>query len=242
MLSLEAMRQLKDAYFPHLGISELDVLEKLGNPSRDEIIDTALEGLKSEDRNVRVLMLWVLKGQAGEKAMRGILAGLHDKARRVRSVAIKSSGNYRQYPEIANRLKEIVTDEKEIRKIRGQALGGLGAADGVGVSDLTETAANALETLAKTEKYRFDILFGLLRLDLTPEVEELLKEFVKNGTKAEAIMATRALCGYRVIHINIFEDDKAAQRHILQTCEVAAGRMWYWITRTEFDALQGNRL
>lgn len=241
MLSLEAMRQLKDAYFPHLGVSEQDVFERLGNPTRDEIIETALEGLKSGDRNIRVLMLWVLKGQTGEKAMRGILAGLHDKARRVRSVAIKSSANYHQYPDITKRLKEIVTDENEIRKIRGQALATLAGADGPGVKDLTETAADALESLAKTEKYRFDILFGLLRLDLTPEVEELLKAFVKNGTKAEAIMATRALCGYRVIHINMFENDKSAQRHILQTCELAAGRMWYWITRADFDAFMGKQ-
>jgi hypothetical protein len=68
----------------------------------------------------------------------------------------------------------------------------------------------------------------------------LLKEFVKNGTKAEAVMATRALCGYRVIHINIFENDKAAERYVLQMCELAAGRMWYWITRADLERLKGN--
>jgi hypothetical protein len=51
--------------------------------------------------------------------MQGILAGLNDQVRRVREVAIKSSGNYHDFPEIMNRLKEIVTDQHEQRKIRG---------------------------------------------------------------------------------------------------------------------------
>jgi hypothetical protein len=241
MLSLEAMRQLRDAYNPHLPTSEPEVLERLGNPTPDEIIETALAGLKSDDRNIRVLMLRVLQGQTGEKAMRGILAGLNDKVRRVRDVAIKSSGNYHQFPEITSRLRELVTDEQEKRKIRGEALGSLAGAGGSVGEDLTKTAAEALETLAKTEKYRRNIVFQLLRLDLTDCVEALLKQFVVNGTKAEAILATRALCGYRVIHIGMFEHDKAVQRHIIQSCELAAGRMFYWITRAEFEALTGKQ-
>src|SRR5688500_1226334 len=70
MLSLAAMRQLRDAYHPHRPLSEKAVFDRVGNPTPDEIIETALAGLKSEDRNVRVLMLRVLKGQTGEKAMR----------------------------------------------------------------------------------------------------------------------------------------------------------------------------
>ncbi len=69
MLSLDAMRKLRDAYDPYTGVSEADVLRQIGNPTRDVIIDTALEGLKSEDRNIRVLMLRVLAGQSGEKAI-----------------------------------------------------------------------------------------------------------------------------------------------------------------------------
>ena len=240
MLSLEAMQQLRDAYFPYSPVSEPDVLAQLGHPTRDEIIETALNGLKSEDRNVRVLMLRVLGGQSGEQAMRGILAGLNDSERRVRSVAIKSSGNYLVFPEITNRLQAIVTDEGETRKIRGQALSSLAGREGRLVGDLSDTAAETLETLAKIERYRFQILFGLVRLDLTERVETLLKAFVTSGSKAEAIMATRALCGYRVVHIGRFEDDRATEQHIRQTCEVAAGRMFYWITRTEYDALTGK--
>jgi hypothetical protein len=78
MLSLDAMRKLRAAYDPYSGVSEVDVLRQIGNPTRDAIIDTVLEGLHSEDRNIRVLMLRVLAGQSGERAMRGILAGLGD--------------------------------------------------------------------------------------------------------------------------------------------------------------------
>lgn len=237
MLSMEAMQQLREAYFEHTSISEETVLTQIGNPTPDDIIETALAGMKSENRNERVLMLRVLRKQSGEKAMRGILAGLHDKERRVRTVAIKSSRNYHEFPEITNRLKEIALDEQEKRKIRDAAIGSLVASEGHHVGDLTETAAETLEILSKMPKYRFQILFGLLRLDLNDPVETLLKEFVESGTKAEAIMATRALCGYRVIHITIFEHDKTAEQHIKQTCEVAFGRMFYWITRAEYDKL-----
>ena len=81
------------------------------------------------------------------------------------------------------------------------------------------------------------ILLGLLRLDLSDEVESLLKAFVIDGTKEEAVMATRALCGYRVISLSAFENDRAAQRQIKETCEPAAGRVFYWMKRTEYEAL-----
>jgi hypothetical protein len=242
MLSLDAIREIRAAYDLQQPAQEKEIFERLGNPTQDVIIETALAGMQSEDRNVRVAMLRVLRWQTGEEAMQGILTGLSDPARRVREVAIHSSGNYHQFPEITNRLKEMVIDEGEKHKIRGQALSSLAGFSQKAMEDLTQTATDALQTLAKTEKYRFGILFRLLRLDLTDRVEELLKEFVKNGTKAEAIMATRALCGYRVVHIGVFENDKTAQRHIIQTCELAAGRMFYWITRAEYDALTGKRL
>lgn len=240
MLSLDAIRQIKDAYaLPPFAMRE--VFERLGNPSPDEIVEAALAGVQSEDRNVRVLMLRVLKLQTGEEAMRGVLAGLNDPMRRVRSVAVMSSGNYLQFPEITDRLKQIVTDEQEKRKIRSQALSTLSGASQKAMEDLSETVTDVLQSLARTEQYRFNILFGLLRLDLTDRVEELLREFVKDGSKAEAIMATRALCGYRVIHIDSFASDKAAQKHILQTCELAAGRMFYWMPRAEYETLRASQ-
>ena len=245
MLSLEAMREIKNAYATDSAAIEA-VSERLGNPTPDEVVDTAFTGMGSDDRNVRVLMLHILKQQSGEKAMRGVVAGLSDPMRRVRSVAVMSSGSYLHFPEITTRLQEMVTDEREKRKIRSQALSMLAGAAQVGISqqaklDLSQTATAALQTLAQTERYRFGILFGLLRLDLTERVEELLREFVKDGTKAEAIMATRALCGFRVIHIDSFSYDKAIQKHILHTCELAAGRMFYWMPRAEYDLLRAKQ-
>ena len=241
MLSNDAMEQLRDAYFPYSPTTEAEVLAQLGQPTQAEVIETALAGMKSGDRNQRVLMLRVLSGQSGAEAAQGILAGLSDEARRVRSVAIKSCGNYLEFPAITDRLQAIVTDEDETRKIRGQALSVLAGHNLPETTGLTAPMAETLETLAQTERYRGQILFGLLRLDQTDRVEELLRAFVKDGSKAEAIMATRALSGYRVIHLGTFEDDKATQQHITQTCELAAGRMFYWITRTEYDDLLKQR-
>ena len=90
MLALEDMRKLRSAYVLHSPVLEEKILEEIGNPAREEIVASALEGLKSEDRNARVLMLRVLSGQCGEEAMQGILTGLRDEKRRVRTVAIKS--------------------------------------------------------------------------------------------------------------------------------------------------------
>lgn len=118
MLSLDVMRKLRDAYDPYSGVSEADALRQIGNPTRNAIIDTALEGLRSEDRNVRVLMLRVLAGQSGERAMLGILAGLGDAERRVRETAIKSCGNFGAQPAVTARLTEIVMDDAEKSRIR----------------------------------------------------------------------------------------------------------------------------
>ena len=237
MLKIDHMQKLRDAYFPYSDYSESDAMMAIGNPSRDTIIDSAVEGMSSPDRNVRVLMLRVLAAQSGETAMRGILAGLNDVKRRVRTVAIKSCQNYLEFPEITDRLKAIVIDECEKRKIRGQALSALAGDEGRLETDISETASEALEALGGSAQYRFQILFGLVRLDLTERVEDLLKSYVANGTKAEAVMATRALCGYRVVHIGNFEDNPQAQQHIKQTCEIAHGRMFYWITRAEYARL-----
>jgi hypothetical protein len=80
-----------------------------------------------------------------------------------------------------------------------------------------------------------------VRLDLTDHVKELLEAFVEDGSKAEAIMATRALCGYRVINIGQFDGNEVVQRTISQTCEIAAGRVFYWITRDLYDQLMGQK-
>jgi hypothetical protein len=242
MLDHDAMRLLRDAYMPYSPVSERDVLEQLGNPSQDEIVESALAGLASDDRNVRVLMLRVLSGQSGFRAMRGIVAGLNDPKRRVREVAIKSSTNFHDYPEVTERLRAMAADEHETRRIRLFALISLAGGVGPLVSDLTAGDVRALESLAKLDAYRSTVLFGLLRLDLTETVEDLLREFVKTGTKDEAVMATRALCGYRVVNLGHFETGSAVQKYVIETCEIAAGRVWYWVKRDQYDALVSGKL
>lgn len=242
MLDHAAMRQLSQAYDPYAPLTERDVLAQLGNPSPGEIIDTALAGLASGDRNVRVLMLRVLKGQSGPKAMQGILSGLNDPKRRVREVAIKSSATYQPYPEITDRLKAMVADEHETRRLRTLALQALAGGVGTLANDLTASAAQALETLVKIDTYRTGILFKLLQLDLTAPVETLLREFVATGTKEEAVMATRALCGFRVVNLGHFEPGGAAQRYVTDTCEIAAGRVWYWVKREQYAALLAGQV
>ncbi len=237
MLSHAAMQQLREAYLPHSSVTEAEVFDQLGQPTRAEIIETALAGMQSTDPNERVLMLRVLVGQSGAQAMRGILVGLNDPKRRVRSVAIKSSGNYLDFPEITNQLQAIVTNDNETRKIRGQALSVL-AGHNMGMpGQMTAAMADTLEELAQVESYRWQILFGLARLDLTDRVEALLKAFVKGGSKAEAIMATRVLCGYRIINIGQFDGDEVTQQKIMQTCEIAVERVSYWIPRDLYDQL-----
>lgn len=244
MLSHEAMRQLSRAYDPDARVAERDVLAQLGDPSPDEIIDTALAGLGSADRNVRVLMLRVLKGQSGPRAMQGILAGLNDPKRRVREVAIKASANVRAYPEITERLKAMVADEHETRRIRGLALDalvGVGGGSPLGI-ELTASDVQALESLAQVDAWRTGVLLGLLQLDLSPQVEALLREFVRTGSKEEAVMATRALCGFRVANLGQFAAHGAVQHYVTATCELAAGRVWYWVKRDQYPALLAGQV
>ena len=239
MLSLDAMRALREVYPPQ---AEAEVLARLGNPTREAIIETALAGMTSEDRNVRVLMLRVLAGQSGPHAMQGILIGLNDPMRRVREVAIKSSAPYHEFPEITARLRAMVVDEAETRRIRGFALNALTGQTGEWINELTEGDAQALQTLAEVESLRMGVLFGLLRLELTPRVADLLRDFVTNGSKEEAVMATRALCGFRVMNLGSVDNHPAAKEYVAAHCDIAAGRVWYWVPRAHYAGLLAGQV
>lgn len=242
MLTLDAMRRLRDAYGPYGPGSEAEVLDQIGNPTREEIIETAIDALGSDDRNLRVLGLRVLKGQSGKRAEQGILMGLVDPKRRVREVAIKSSAAYQGSREIARRLSEMASDEAETNRIRSFALGALVSTASRAEN---ETGAGAIESLAafcRIDAYRPHLLAGLLQLDLNGRVEELLREFVSHGTREEAVMATRALCGYRVANIGLFEAYPEVKRYVAARCELASGRVWYWIPRRHYDFLLEGRI
>ena len=91
MLSISDMETLRDAYSAYSDVTLDDAMERIGNASAATVVDLAVAGLASPDRNTRVLMLRVLQHQHGKIAMRGVCAGLQDPGRRVCAVAIQSA-------------------------------------------------------------------------------------------------------------------------------------------------------
>jgi hypothetical protein len=232
MLSIADMELLRGAYSAYSELTPADAMRMTGNPPADEVVERALAGMADGDRNRRVLMLRILQHQRGGRAMSGVLAGLNDEARRVCAVAIQASGNYLAYPEIVARLEAIVGDATLKRKLRRRALSMLAGDEGRQQGDLTAAAFAALTELMKAPEYRFSIVFGLARLELTPRVKRLLERFARSQDGAESALAQRALGGERVIHIDACAGDESLRRRIAETCDIAYGRMYYWLPRT----------
>jgi hypothetical protein len=199
--------------------------------------EEALEAIKSDDRNVRVRALRAAFAEARPEGGAVVLAGLGDSKRRVREVAVKSSKPFLGQPKVAERIAAMVEDDNEYHRIRDMALLALGGGLRTPYLDrssrMPEAAMKALRTLAGADRYRSAVLRRLLFMDLTPEVEDLLNEYVKSGTKEEAVAATRALCGYRLVN---WGSAKAAQ--LAAAGAVAAGGVYYWIRRDFKDADQ----
>ena len=206
-------------------------MAQIGNPSVETLVETAVSQMTSDDRNVRVLMLRILRHHGGAEAMRGVLAGLNDATRRVCAAAIQACPNYLGFHEIVERLERIVTDERLKGKLRRRALSMLAGDEGRWQGDLTAPVLAALKRLMAQEDYRFAIVFGLVRLDAAPRIDSLLAEFARSNDAHERDMARRALDGERVIHIDAYTSDQALHSQIRQTCDIAHGRMFYWLPR-----------
>lgn len=191
-------------------------------------IEEAREAIKSEDRNVRVRALRAVFAEPKAEAADVVLAGLNDRKRRVKEVALKSSKPYLADQRIVERIAAMVADETEYHRIREKALfalgGGLPHVNRAG--QLPPVAIGALGALAAVDRLRGAVLDRLVRVDLTPEVEALLNEFVNSGTKEEAVAATRALCGYRLIN---WGNPKPAE--LAAAGAVHAHGVHYWIRR-----------
>jgi HEAT repeat protein len=231
MRNLDAMRKL--VVYPWTDPKIRDEgLQELGNPSSDEIVSMALEGLKSEDRNVRALVVKVLGYEGGEKAAQGILQALNDPKRRVRESAADWSQKFLNNAEVVKKLNDMVEDESEKNKIRRKALQSLGGGWlwKEPVKELPRPAVKSLAVFSKLDRYRTKVLSLLVNLELTDEVKDLLNQFVKDGTREEAVMATRALCGYRIVNLGSIEDEEEKKK-IVQTCEMAGRKGFYWIMR-----------
>lgn len=182
-----------------------------------------LPHLDSDDRNVRVAALRVLAWCDEPAAADGILRGLDDPKRRVREVAAKCSIRHLGDERVVDRLvKAIGEDDLGSTRAALEILGGQYHAP-LGLFAL-EPITGALATLAKLPKYRQDVLGHLLRTrNLTDDVAEILRDFVRDGTKEEAVAATRRLCGYRVERVELLDEET------LRTAERAWGRVWYWV-------------
>ena len=191
----------------------------------------ALEAIKSPDRNIRVRALRAAFSAAKPEGADVILAGLGDGKRRVKEVALKSSKPFLSDARIVERITAMVKDETEYHRIRDKALFALGGGfpNVNAAGQLPNAAIDALRSLAAVDKYRGDVLSRLVRMDLTPEVEALLNEFVRSGNKEEAVAATRALCGYRLVNWGT-----AKPAELAAAGAVHAGGVHYWIRR---DAL-----
>src|SRR6185503_1778117 len=188
----------------------------------------AREAIKSQDRNTRVRALRAAFAEPKPEGADVILAGLGDTKRRVKEVALKSSKPFLGDPRVVERITTMVTDETEYHRIRDKALFALGGGF-PHVNDagqLPKAAMDALRSLAAVDKYRGDVLRRLVRMSITPEVEALLNEYVRSGNKEEAVAATRALCGYRLVNWG-----SAKPAELAAAGAVHASGVDYWIRR-----------
>jgi hypothetical protein len=182
----------------------VEEMAKLG-ATDEELATAALAGLDSEDRNVRVRAVWALSVIPGPRATEGILRALRDPARRVREVAMKSAAPHHVgTPAIVEELRRIADDDSEIDRLRRYAFWALSSNSARAA--LPELATESMRELMGSEQFRDQILRRLCDPRLARGADaarrEILQEFVRTGTKDEAVMATRALCGQVLVSVN----------------------------------------
>jgi hypothetical protein len=176
-------------------------LESFGRPADDDIVTSAVRALDAEDRNLRVAALRVLRWHLGDpRAAGAVLQATRDPARRVRMVAIDLCGHMIDQAGVADRLREVIEDPSEVTKISGHALSALVSPN---VRPLPESVQRSITDLLQADAYREQILLRLLQqqLQLDDSARALLRDIVRTGTKGEAVAATRALCGQRIVNI-----------------------------------------
>lgn len=230
-MDLEAIRELNRSHVTHDMAGQQAALERMGNPTSDELVEFGLEGLGDSDRNLRFQMLRLIGTQLQPKAVPGILRALSDPARRVRKLAVKLSVLYAGNSAIQARLEEVCHDEAETRKIRSAAF--LALSSGTFLTSLatsSEAARRYFEGVPELEKFRDSALKLLVSLDpLTDEIRDVLRFVAEAGTQEEAATATRALGGFRVI--NLAGIPPLERKRIARSCELAWGRVLYWVPR-----------
>ncbi len=196
--------------------------------SRDERGRTMIGEPKSDASRRRqcVAALRVLAFADGPIAVDGVLRGLDDPVKRVRDVAAKSSVRFLDDERVIARLRRAVEDNET-----GSAGPALGILSGMYTSPYGLTAlepvGEAVASLARVVRVRRSVLVALLRTrNLTDQTTALLNDFVEDGTKEEAVMATRRLCGLRVARREELSDDQRRR------AERAWGDLWFWVPTT----------
>jgi hypothetical protein len=188
-----------------------DEMAKLG-ASRDELVKATLPGLESDDRNVRVRAVWALSVLSGPQATEGVLRALSDPVRRVREVALKAvRPHHVGSPEVWNAVRAIADNEAETNHLRQQAFWVLSAS--VVRDQLPDVAEETFQSLMDSDRFRGSLLIQLCRAtSQTPASRAILHEFVQSGSKEEAVMATRALCGHRLMRVDAWLPADIRQR------------------------------
>lgn len=234
MMDLETIRELNRAQLRLDAEGRRTALARLGDPSPEALAERALEGLADPDRNARVQMVRLLAIASGPLAVEGILRALSDPARRVRRLAARDCARHAGDPRVRARLLELVDDTDEIPRIRSAAFFALSTARLLaGLASAPDDARHLFSELPELDRTRRAALDLLVSLDpLSDTAREALKGVVETGSREEAVLATRALSGFKVVNLGAIADP-AERRRIAQTCEPARerGRVFFWVPR-----------
>lgn len=222
-------------------------LRGLGAPD-DEIVTAALEAVRSEDRNRRVQALWALWLFPDPRATAAVLHALSDPVRRVREVAMKSAAPHHvASAAVVSRLREIAESEGETNRLRRMAFFVLSST--ATRKALPDVVQESMFELMEGQRFRLPILVRLCKsTSHSPASRAVLHEFVRTGTKDEAVMATRALAGQLLVRVDgwLPPDVRQRVRSTYDPCpEVRAlmGASWpesAWIPVAEAVELAGS--
>ena len=216
-----------------------DEMAKLG-ASEDELVVATLPALESDERNVRVRAVWALSVLPDPRATAGVLRGLRDPVRRVREVALKAvSPHHAGSPDVWSAVRAIADDGRETNRLRRQAFWVLSSS--VVRETVPEVVEETLQSLMESERFRGSLLVRLCwASSQTPASLAILQEFVRSGSKDEAVMATRTLCGHRLMRVDAFLPADLRQR-VRETYDPApdvyGGVPLYWIPGPDAEAL-----
>lgn len=205
-----------------------------------DLATAAVAGLDHDDRNVRVRAVWVLSVLPDPRATAGVLRALRDPARRVREVALKAvRPHHVAAAEVVAAVRAIADDERETGRLRRHAFFVLSSSS---VRDqLPDVAEETLRSLMDSHRFRAPVLFRLCQTtNQSPASRAILHEFVRSGSKEEAVMATRALCGQRLVRVDGWLPAELRQRVREQydpAPDVYHGVQMCWIPGPDAEAL-----